>query len=388
MPASTVTLEAVAAGDGEALATLRVEAMRDSLERVRRFDPQRARDRFLDTFEPRFTRAVLQRGQRVGFVVVRPYRDDLLLDHLYIHPSHQGRGIGAAVLEAVFAEVDAQGANLRVTALRGSDSNRFYRSHGFELAEEAEFDIHYVRMRANKLPADAPSMDHPVFVALDFDTEAEALAIVERLGEAASHYKVGLQTLAAAGPGLVQALVSSGKHVFLDLKLHEIPASVSGAVRVAGKLGVSFITVHASAGSAVLRAAVEAAASFPQLRVLGLTVITSLGDADLPELGLPPSVDNQVMRLAALAQSAGCHGVVASVREAELLRSVLPPKALIVCPGIQLPDSGANDQVRVASPAVAARCGATHIVVGRAVTAAPDPLAAFQSCVTRFASSR
>jgi orotidine-5'-phosphate decarboxylase len=230
-------------------------------------------------------------------------------------------------------------------------------------------------------------MTHQVFVALDFDTEVDALAIVERLGPAANQYKVGLQTLTAVGPHLVRKLVSQGKQVFLDLKLHEIPASGAGAVRVAGKLGVSFLTVHCSAGSTVLRAAVEAAAEFPQLRILGLTVITSMSDADLPELGLPPSVDEQVVRLATLASSAGCHGVVASVREAELVRAVLPHGALIVCPGIQLPESVATDQVRIASPAAAARSGASHIVVGRAITAARDPVAAFEACVRGFGNA-
>jgi GNAT superfamily N-acetyltransferase len=115
------------------------------LERVGRFDPQRARARFLESFEPKFTRAIVQAGQRVGFTVVRPHSDGLLLDHLYVHPSHQSRGVGSAVLQVIFAEADARGANLRVGALRGGDSNRFYQSHGFEFSEEAEFDIYYVR---------------------------------------------------------------------------------------------------------------------------------------------------------------------------------------------------------------------------------------------------
>jgi GNAT superfamily N-acetyltransferase len=143
--APTVTLEAVVPEDAESLVTLRIEAMRESLERVGRFDPQRARARFLESFEPKFTRAIVQDGQRVGFAVVRPHSDCLLLDHLYVHPSHQNRGIGAAALQVVFAEADARGKKLRVGALRGSDSNRFYQSHGFEFAEEAEFDIYYVR---------------------------------------------------------------------------------------------------------------------------------------------------------------------------------------------------------------------------------------------------
>jgi orotidine-5'-phosphate decarboxylase len=220
-----------------------------------------------------------------------------------------------------------------------------------------------------------------VIVALDFDTEREATSLVERLGSRAAAYKVGLQTLTSVGPKLVRTLVASGKQVFLDLKLYEIPNSVAGAVRAAGSLGVSLVTVHASAGSAVLKAAVQAARPYPQLRILGLTVITSLADADLPEVGLAPSVEQQVRRLAALASAAGCHGVVASVREASFLRESLPPNALVVCPGIQLPESGDTDQVRVATPAAAVRAGATHIVVGRAISAAADPVAAYEAIV-------
>ena len=145
MSDAAVTLEAVCAADAESLAALRVEAMRESLERAGRFDAERARARFLDGFAPEFTRAIVLQGERVGFVVVRPHADGLLLDHLYVRPAHQGSGIGAAVLRVVFAEADARGANLRVGALRGSDSNRFYQAHGFEQVEEAEFDIYYVR---------------------------------------------------------------------------------------------------------------------------------------------------------------------------------------------------------------------------------------------------
>jgi orotidine-5'-phosphate decarboxylase len=227
-------------------------------------------------------------------------------------------------------------------------------------------------------------MPAPVIVALDFESAAEALALVERLGEEADHYKVGLQLLAEAGPQLVASLVQSGKHVFLDLKLHEIPNSVAGAIKAAGKLGVSMVTVHASAGSAVLCAAVAAAKPFPQLKVLALTVITSLCDADLPEIGLAASVEAQVTRLARLAAQSGCHGVVASAHEAEYLCNSLPKGTLIVCPGIQLAQGSATDQVRVATPQAAARAGATHVILGRAITAAPEPAAAFRTALAAF----
>lgn len=232
-----------------------------------------------------------------------------------------------------------------------------------------------------------PTSHHPaspVIVALDVDSAAAAHAIVHRLGPAADHYKIGLQLLTEAGPGLVREFVASGKSVFLDLKLHEIPHAAAGAVRAAGKLGVSMVTVHASAGSAVLRAAVAAAEPFPGLRVLALTVITSLTDADLPEIGVAPSVDAQVRRLAHLALAAGCHGVVVAAHEAAYLRPLLPEHALIVCPGIQLPDAGRTDQARAATPAAAAAAGATHIIVGRAITAAPEPQLAWREALAGF----
>ncbi len=144
-PIGSVSLLPAAEADAEAFATLRVLAMRDSLERVGRFDPQRARERFLFGFVPAFTRHILVDGARAGLVVVKPDDDGLVLDHLYIDPAFQGRGIGAAVLALVFAEADSQQKQLRVTALRGSDSNRFYIRHGFTLVREAEWDNYYLR---------------------------------------------------------------------------------------------------------------------------------------------------------------------------------------------------------------------------------------------------
>ncbi|MBC7956522.1 MAG: orotidine-5'-phosphate decarboxylase [Cytophagales bacterium] len=218
-----------------------------------------------------------------------------------------------------------------------------------------------------------------VIVALDFDTNAQALRLVALLGDEASFYKVGLQLLTAEGPALVRQLVAQGKQIFLDLKLHEIPHSVAGAVAAAGALGVSMVTVHAMGGSAVLRAAVEAARPFPRLRVLALTVITSLHNDDLAELGIAARVDEQVTRLAQLAAAAGCHGVVASPQEAARLRAQLPHGMLIVTPGTQLPGDAPTDQARTATPAEAFRAGSTHLVIGRAIAHAADPKAAFLS---------
>ena len=230
-------------------------------------------------------------------------------------------------------------------------------------------------------------MSNSVIVALDFDSWTEAATLVEVLGPTAEFYKIGLQMLTEEGPDSVRKLLSMGKRVFLDLKLHEIPNSVAGAVIAAGKLGASMVTVHASGGAAVLRSAVQAAKPYPQLSILALTVITSLTDQDLPEIGLPPSVNQQVERLARLAIAQGCHGVVSSVQEAALLSSVLPQGTLIVTPGIQMIGAATNDQSRVASPEAAAKAGSTHIVIGRAITAAKNPLTAFQYAAKNFSRS-
>jgi len=147
----------------------------------------------------------------------------------------------------------------------------------------------------------------------------------------------------------------------------------------AGRLGATMVTVHAMAGTRIMKAAVEAAAEYPQLRIIALTVVTSLTDADLAELGLNATTEEQVIRLARLAQRAGCHGVVASPRDASLLRAELGPDALIVTPGVmlraELASGTATEHVRPADPAAAIRAGATHIVIGRSLTRAPDPAA-------------
>src|SRR6185312_11346871 len=137
------------AQDAEELAALRVLAMRESLERIGRFDPQRARERFLSSFMPEHTRHIMIEGKRAGFVVVKPVGKGLLLDHLYIHPAYQNKGIGAKVLGQLFSEADARKQEIRVGALKQSDSNRFYARHGFVLVEVAEWDNYYVRRAAD-----------------------------------------------------------------------------------------------------------------------------------------------------------------------------------------------------------------------------------------------
>ena len=213
-----------------------------------------------------------------------------------------------------------------------------------------------------------------LIVALDLPSAAEARQIVSSLGDAVTTYKVGKQLFTAEGPGIVRDLVSSGRKVFLDLKFHDIPNTVAAAVRSASDLGVSMLTVHASGGSKMLRSAVEAA-SASQVRplVLAVTVLTSLSDADLQEIGISGNVLSQVLRLGALAQSAGCRGLVASAQEARELRRELGEGFEIVTPGVRPAGSSAGDQVRVLTPAEAIKAGATRLVVGRPIVGAQSP---------------
>jgi len=216
-----------------------------------------------------------------------------------------------------------------------------------------------------------------IIVALDYDDADKAWELVEQLDEGADYYKVGLQLLTAAGPEFVRKLVDAKKRVFLDLKIFEIPNSVAGAVDSAGALGASMVTVHASGGSKALDAAVRAAQPYHDLTVLGLTVVTSMTDADLSQVGIPSTVEEQVLRLATLAVDAGCKGLVASTLETQMLRREVPKDTVIVTPGIQLDFAEPNDQQRVASPRSAIESGATFLVIGRSITKASDPLAAF-----------
>jgi orotidine-5'-phosphate decarboxylase len=215
-----------------------------------------------------------------------------------------------------------------------------------------------------------------LIVALDVSSAAVAHQIVATLGESVSFYKVGMQLYTAEGPGVVRELVASGRRVFLDLKYHDIPNTVAAAVAEAARLQVSMLTVHASGGGKMLRAAAEAARAVnPAMRVLAVTVLTSLEDNDLDRIGVRGRVQDQVVRLAALALADGCHGVVASAREAAQLRSEFGADFVIVTPGVRPVGSAPGDQVRVVTPAEAIAAGATHIVVGRPITAAADPAA-------------
>ena len=213
-----------------------------------------------------------------------------------------------------------------------------------------------------------------LIVALDVSTAAAARKIVAAVGDSAHAYKVGMQLYTAEGPSIVRELVGSGRRVFLDLKYHDIPNTVAAAVREAAQLSVTMLTVHASGGGKMLRAAVEAAQK-PGLLVLGVTVLTSLDDVELGKIGLRGGALDQVLRLAALALSNGCKGVVASALEAAALREEFGHDFTIVTPGVRLAGSGPNDQARVVTPSEAISAGASHIVVGRPITEASDPAA-------------
>ena len=215
-----------------------------------------------------------------------------------------------------------------------------------------------------------------LIVALDVSSAAAAQKIVAAVGDSAFTYKVGKQLFTAEGPQIVRDLVASGRQVFLDLKYHDIPSTVASAVREAAELHVSMLTVHASGGGRMLRAAVDAARNMnPTLMVLAVTVLTSLDDSDLEKMGVRGKVVDQVLRLSALAIADGCDGVVASAQEATELRNELDGEFLIVTPGVRPAGMGRGDQVRVVTPAEAIAAGATHIVVGRPITQAADPAA-------------
>lgn len=212
-----------------------------------------------------------------------------------------------------------------------------------------------------------------VIVALDVPSAAAALSLAERL-PSGTWVKVGLELFTAAGPGVVDRLSGLGHPVFLDLKVHDIPNTAAGAVRSAASLGVRLLTVHASGGRAMLEAAAGAAGS---LRLLAVTILTSLDDAGLAEvMGSGASAEEAVGRLSALALGAGIDGAVASVGECRAIKAVCGDAFLVATPGIRLAGGDAHDQKRVATPSEAAAAGADFLVVGRAITAADDPGAA------------
>lgn len=221
-----------------------------------------------------------------------------------------------------------------------------------------------------------------LIAALDFPDRESALQSVEKLAGHVGIFKVGLELFTREGPRLVEEIRGRGEKVFLDLKFHDIPNTVHGAVRSASRLGVQMLTVHASGGANMLSAAVEAAASAtePPL-LLAVTALTSLSEADIRKLGLECSIELWVERLAETAHASGIRGIVASSRELPLLRRKFYDSMQLVIPGIRPGGAPLQDQARAATPGDAIKAGASYLVVGRPITQAPDPAAAADAIV-------
>lgn len=233
---------------------------------------------------------------------------------------------------------------------------------------------------------------NPILVALDVGSAAEALALADRLRGSVGGFKIGKQLFTAEGPAFVRTLSSRSDRVFLDLKFHDIPNTVAGAVTAAAATGAWMINVHAAGGRKMMEAAVAAAASRQGARplVIGVTVLTSLDGPQLAETGVDSSVIDQVRRLARLARTAGLDGVVASPQEIAAIRDACGPDFLIITPGIRLAADQpvGDDQARTLGPGEAIAAGASYLVVGRPITAAADPRAVAEQIAADLARVR
>lgn len=227
----------------------------------------------------------------------------------------------------------------------------------------------------------------PIVVALDYEKQADALNLVSQLDPSLCRLKVGKEMFTRFGPQFVTALQQQHFDVFLDLKFHDIPNTVAKAVQAAADLGVWMVNVHASGGSRMMVAAKDALTCFGASRpkLIAVTVLTSMEQADLLELGITLTPAEQVLRLASLTAVAGLDGVVCSAQEAQLLKSQFGSGFQLVTPGIRPADSAADDQRRVMTPSAAKQAGVDYMVIGRPITKAADPLAALQTIVAQLA---
>jgi orotidine-5'-phosphate decarboxylase len=219
-------------------------------------------------------------------------------------------------------------------------------------------------------------MNSRVIVALDYADAKSAMALADRLDPAACKLKIGKELFTAAGPDFVATLVRRGFDIFLDLKFHDIPNTVAQACKAAAQLGVWMVNVHALGGRAMMNAAREAIdAAQRKPKLIAVTVLTSMAEPDLREVGIDASPLVEAMKLADLAGDCGLDGVVCSAHEAAAIRNRLGDRFLRVTPGIRLPEDAAGDQKRVMTPQIAVESGASYLVIGRSVTRAADPLA-------------
>jgi orotidine-5'-phosphate decarboxylase len=225
-------------------------------------------------------------------------------------------------------------------------------------------------------------------VALDLPDGDQAMQLVDRLGNTCQWFKVGMELYYAAGNKIVQQLRDRGFKVFLDLKLHDIPNTVAGAVRSTTHAGASLLTIHASGGAAMMTAAAEAAAAPGSPRLLAVTVLTSMDANELAGIGVSASPADQVLRLAKLAQKSGIDGMVCSAEEVAILRKETGPQTLLVIPGIRPAGSAVEDQKRIATPAQAIVDGASLLVVGRPITRAVDPAAAARAILEEIETAQ
>ncbi|MDG1820449.1 MAG: orotidine-5'-phosphate decarboxylase [Methylophilaceae bacterium] len=224
--------------------------------------------------------------------------------------------------------------------------------------------------------------DSKIVVALDYANAQEALALAEQLHPSQCKLKVGKELFTAAGPALVEKLVAKDFNVFLDLKFHDIPNTVAKACKAASDLGVWMLNVHASGGRTMMQAALEGVdQSNANPYLIAVTVLTSMNQASLTEIGIQASIEAQVLKLATLTQTAGLHGVVCSAQEASLLRKQVQTDFLLVTPGIRPANTSQDDQSRIVTPADALAQGASYLVIGRPVTQAAEPAQALADIV-------